>query len=760
MDNTIPFLQNTEVFRGLTEDELEEVKHSFKKLSLKKDAPVVFMGDESDSVFLIKEGMCKVFIPFDFGMGENILSYLKKGDLFGEMGIITGKKRIANITCFTDVELLVMTGPDFWRAANQHPGILKNIIAILSDRLNAQNLRTSARGRASLNLNDSQRKTLGHFFSSIEQQNRTWVSRMMKTSVPVRSFRWSPLVPLKQCGNAILRFLIKLATSPYISKIQGLENIPEGKPVIFLLSFRTLFDFLFLYKVYDHLESKRAMSVALRVDGIGKIRFFFLRGLLSMMNISYLSRQYGGLSRGAEDAVNLLNHMQTKGRTADAALYPFSEKSMRYDRAMGYHHFIIWLMTGETRDIIPVTISGTDKFWPFEPWNRKFFDLSSFLNFKSVSIKIGDAISLKDMGLKEKLDSCDGNEEGIKRLFDRTNDAIGSSLAALHGHQYTPIYQGAEQELLRSFNDKWANRLSHMLPAGLGLRKKYRKSSVKIRHFTWHAEMLNVFLEHLEEEHYFLPPWAKGSLMVGASYADLEWPFFSMDHSYNPFTKKGMKLVIRFPDLLSTLKKEIQKLLRSAEQDMDVEKLLIKMGRIYHFLSDLAVPAHVHNIPHMFLDLPRIGKCDFEEHLGLDQPLLTLNQHEIGDISAVSVESFDDFYECVDNMARYTFLNSSFNYDQLKRIAKDRMISNFEDKNDLIRRLKKVGVAVMPVEGLTEEERYYVRNLTSLECEEISEKTTYYSLKTIASCFIFLMAMVNDKLERKEAPDSLSRLAA
>ena len=105
-------------------------------------------------------------------MGENILSYLKKGELFGEMGVITGKKRIANITCFTDVELLVMSGSDFWKAANQYPAILKNIILILSDRLNAQNLRTSARRRASLNLNVSQKEALDHFFSFIEKQNR------------------------------------------------------------------------------------------------------------------------------------------------------------------------------------------------------------------------------------------------------------------------------------------------------------------------------------------------------------------------------------------------------------------------------------------------------------------------------------------------------------------------------------------------------------------------------------------------------------
>ena len=242
-----------------------------------------------------------------------------------------------------------------------------------------------------------------------------------------------------------------------------------------------------------------------------------------------------------------------------------------------------------------------------------------------------------------------------------------------------------------------------------------------------------------------MPVWAKGMLIAGASYADLDWPFFSMDHSYNPCTKKGMKLIIRFPDLMSLIRKEIDGLFNDSKKEVDTEELLNKLGRIYHFLSDLAVPAHVHNIPHMFLNLPKAGKCDFEEYLGLDQPLLSLNQHEIGDISAHKVESFEDFYKCLDNMARYNFLNSSFDYQQLGAIAKDRMISSYVGGDDLIKKLRKVGVSVLPVEGLNGEERFYVRHLTSHECEEISKKITYYSLKAIAACFLFLIKMVNEK---------------
>ncbi|MFH1488875.1 MAG: cyclic nucleotide-binding domain-containing protein, partial [Pseudomonadota bacterium] len=635
MDDAVQFLKRTEVFKGLETDQLLKISGLFREVCLKIGEPVVYMGGESDSVFLIKAGRCKVFIPFDYGMGENILSYLGEGDLFGEMGVITGEKRTTNITCFTDVELLVMSGEDFWAAAHKHPAILKNIISILSDRLTTQNLRVRARKRGGLNLNQRQREALDSFYGFLEKENRTLTEKMTTTKVRERRFRWTPLRPFRRLLSAILRFFINLATRPYISGIDGLEKIPKDRPVVFLLSFRTFFDYLFLLRVHRQLGSRRSLCFAFRFDRMGKIVFFLLRGLFSILNVSYLSGKQNDPCKGAEDTVKFLNHFQMKGRTVDVAMFPFLERSMRYDRMMGYHHFIIWLETGKVRDLVPVSIRGTVKFWPFEPWNRKFFDLSAFFNLHSVSIKIGETISLTDMGFQEKFDECRGDRERIKDLFDQTNRFIGNRIAALDGHQYTPMVLTAGQEFLRSFNEKWSNRLSLMLPAGLGLRKKYRKSSIKMRHFTWHAEMLNVLIEHLEEERYFLPVWAKGMLIAGASYPDLKWPFFSMDHSYNPYTKKGVRLVFRFPDLMTLIRKEVDHLFRDLEKaDFGIEKILTRMGRIYHFLSDLAVPAHVHNIPHMFIDLPKIGKCDFEEYLGLDQSLLTLNQHEIGDISA------------------------------------------------------------------------------------------------------------------------------
>jgi len=80
------------------------------------------------------------------------------------------------------------------------------------------------------------------------------------------------------------------------------------------------------------------------------------------------------------------------------------------------------------------------------------------------------------------------------------------------------------------------------------------------------------------------------------------------------------------------------------------------------------------------------------------------------------------------------------------------MITDTGDAATLIGKLSQVGVTVHQVEGYDREKRYYVRNLTSSECEEISRKTILFSLKTIAACFVFLIDTVVERLERQAAP--------
>ncbi|MEW6667619.1 MAG: cyclic nucleotide-binding domain-containing protein [Thermodesulfobacteriota bacterium] len=747
MDSTIRFIKDALVFKGLDEPSLAEVAGFFRSRAYRSGQPVVYMGDESDSVFLIEEGECKVSIPFDFNMGENILSFLRPGELFGEMGVITGNPRAANITCTADTRLLIMSDKDFWGITEKHPIVLKNIIGILSERLVAQNEGRGARRRAPLNLSKLQRDRIECFYRFIDRQSRSLVEKKMTAQVPVRAPGLQCLAPVRWALRGMARFFVRIATAPYIGEIRGAENLPDNTPAIFVLNFRAYFDLLFFRAALGRVAPKRSLCFGVQVSHLGRWRFFLLRGLLWAMPVAWLAKDYSDPRKGSEDAAFFLQRHGPPGRVVDMALHPFFKRSMRYDTPMTYDHLNIWLDGGRYRCIVPVAITGTDKFWPFEPWTRWFPSLTALLKLKSVTVSIGPPVFPAESGFGESVDGCGGEAGKIRQVLDRANRMIGARLAGLEGQQYLPLSDHGGEALLRVFNDRWFNRLSLMLPAGLSLRKKYRKASVRIRHFMWHAEMLNVLLEHLEGDGYVLPPWAKGMLIAGATYPDTRWPYFSMDHSYNPYTGKGMKLIIRFPDLMSLIRSEVDGLLAAVDRGDGIDGILDRIGRIYHYLSDLAIPAHVHNIPHMFLDLPKIGKCDFEEYLGLDRQLMLLNSHDIGDISAAAMSSFDGFYAALEHIARFTFLSSSFTVEQMRAIARDRMIPDAGDTAALIGKLSQVGVTVQPVEGYDPEERYYVRNLTSSECEEISLKTILFSLKTIAACFVFLIDVVVDGLE-------------
>jgi len=599
-----------------------------------------------------------------------------------------------------------MLDKDFWRITEKHPIVLKNIIAILSDRLVARNESRGARRRAPLNLSNRQRDRIERFYRFIDRQSRSLFEKKTIVDIPVRRPGLQFLVPIKWALRWLARFFVRIATAPYIGDIRGVENLPENEPAIFVLNFRSLFDLVFFRSALDRIAPERSLCLGIQVSHLGKWRFFFLRGLLWAMPVAWLAKDYSNPRKGSEDAALILNRLESSRRAVDMALHPFFKRSMRYDAPMTYDHLNIWLDTGRCRCIVPVAVTGTDKFWPFEPWARRFPSLTALFKFKSVTVSIGAAFSPAESGFGEWVEGCGEDCGKIRQVFDRTNHMIGTRLAGLEGQQYLPLNDDGGEAPLRIFNDMWSNRLSLMLPAGLRLRKKYRKASVRIRHFMWHAEMLNVLLEHLEGDAYVLPPWAKGMLIAGACYTDMHWPFFSMDHSYNPYTGKGMKLILRFPDLMSLIRSEVNALIAAVDQGDEIDGILNRMGRLYHYLSDLAIPAHVHNIPHMFLDLPKIGKCDFEEYLGLDQPLMVLNSHEIGDISAAAVTSLDDFYAALEHIARYTFLSSSFTVEQMKAIARDRMITDTGDAATLIGKLSQVGVTVHQVEGYDREKRY------------------------------------------------------
>lgn len=96
---------------------------------------VVFRkSDPSNTVFLVISGLIAVVMNGPDG-GERIISRLGPGEVFGEMGCITGQPRTATVRAIRSSEVLEITLSDVQRISARDPGILLSICRTVVNRL-------------------------------------------------------------------------------------------------------------------------------------------------------------------------------------------------------------------------------------------------------------------------------------------------------------------------------------------------------------------------------------------------------------------------------------------------------------------------------------------------------------------------------------------------------------------------------------------------------------------------------------------------
>jgi CRP-like cAMP-binding protein len=98
------------------------------------DAQIVFCENEpGNTLYLIKEGKIKIFK--NIGDSQIMLSILKKGDIFGELAIVSNKARNATAVCDGDTVLIPVTKENLVNMLSKSPMLLKRIYTAISERL-------------------------------------------------------------------------------------------------------------------------------------------------------------------------------------------------------------------------------------------------------------------------------------------------------------------------------------------------------------------------------------------------------------------------------------------------------------------------------------------------------------------------------------------------------------------------------------------------------------------------------------------------
>ena len=131
-------LQNIPLFVGLPAAHLEEISRVAVRRKVSRHTAIVHAGDQTDALFVIISGSAKV-LNRDVEGNEVILTILGAGECFGEMGLIDGSPRSADVEANENCELLVIAKSDFKKALAGNIDLCLNIMKSLVDRLREAN---------------------------------------------------------------------------------------------------------------------------------------------------------------------------------------------------------------------------------------------------------------------------------------------------------------------------------------------------------------------------------------------------------------------------------------------------------------------------------------------------------------------------------------------------------------------------------------------------------------------------------------------
>ncbi|MFQ5582896.1 MAG: Crp/Fnr family transcriptional regulator [Calditrichia bacterium] len=122
------------LFSELSEKDLQKIVRVASKQKYHKDNLILIEEEVGSSMFIILDGRVKISRISDDGR-EVILSILSEGDFFGEMSLLDGQTRSANVTAVDDSELLVIRREDFLQILFDYPQIAINLLKELAQRI-------------------------------------------------------------------------------------------------------------------------------------------------------------------------------------------------------------------------------------------------------------------------------------------------------------------------------------------------------------------------------------------------------------------------------------------------------------------------------------------------------------------------------------------------------------------------------------------------------------------------------------------------
>ena len=160
----IEVLKTVPIFSDLSESDLKSVVNKMVSQSYKKGHVILEEDSTGDHCYFLTRGRVKI-TRVSSDEREVILALLGPGDFFGEMSLLSGEARSANVVTLEKPKALTLNTVDFLGTLELYPKVSINLLRELAIRL-----QKSDEQIASLSLSDAERRIAISILRIAEEQ--------------------------------------------------------------------------------------------------------------------------------------------------------------------------------------------------------------------------------------------------------------------------------------------------------------------------------------------------------------------------------------------------------------------------------------------------------------------------------------------------------------------------------------------------------------------------------------------------------------
>lgn len=140
---SIRYLKEVPLFADLSEASLATLSNPSRRLQLPKGIYLFFQDDLADSVYVVLSGSVAILLSSEDGRNL-VINEMGAGDVFGEVGLITGGSHTGSALTREACDLIIVPGAKFLEVLKSEGKLAQRLLVMLAERLEISSHRESA----------------------------------------------------------------------------------------------------------------------------------------------------------------------------------------------------------------------------------------------------------------------------------------------------------------------------------------------------------------------------------------------------------------------------------------------------------------------------------------------------------------------------------------------------------------------------------------------------------------------------------------